>query len=205
MVKFVETERPATRDAPLADALLANRPLADVAETLPVVRPACGLAAAHSTDPLSFLSLSTDSVTHAYPEAPLAVSGSASVGDVLQLMRAQKGSCVLVCDDDGQLAGIFTERDALAWMANPCAPSRNIRELMTGQPTQLAPDTSVGAAIETMSEGGYRHLQIVDGAGHPQGVLAVRGIVHYLVDHFPETIYTLPPEPGKKPSDRDGA
>ncbi|HMO87287.1 MAG TPA: CBS domain-containing protein, partial [Lacipirellulaceae bacterium] len=78
-------------------------------------------------------------------------------------------------------------------------------EQLGAPPTQLAPDTSVGAAIETMSEGGYRHLQIVDGAGHPQGVLAVRGIVHYLVDHFPETIYTLPPEPGKKPSDRDGA
>ena len=44
----------------------------------------------------------------------------------------------------------------------------------------------------------------LDAAGAPTGVAAVRGIVHYLVDHFPETIYTLPPEPGKKPSERDG-
>ena len=62
----------------------------------------------------------------------------------------------------------------------------------------------MGPAIETMSEGGYRHLPIVDDSGVPTGVAAVRGIVHYLVDHFPETIYTLPPEPGKKPSERDG-
>jgi CBS domain-containing protein len=154
---------------------------------------------------VSFLSLSTDPVTQAYPETPLAVSGDATVGDVLQLMRAQKGSCVLVCEDDGKLAGIFTERDALRWMTEAAPSSMNIRELMTPNPARLESTTSVGQAIETMSEGGYRHLPIVDAQNVPQGVLAVRGIVHYLVEHFPETIYTLPPEPGKKPSDRDGA
>lgn len=154
---------------------------------------------------MSFLSLSTDSVSQAYPDTPLAVSGTATVGDVVQLMRAQKGSCVLVLDDDGMLAGIFTERDALHWMADAGAASINIRELMTPEPARLAAKTSVGEAISTMAEGGYRHLPIVDDKDVPQGVVAVRGIVHYLVDHFPETIYTLPPEPGKKPSDRDGA
>ncbi len=154
---------------------------------------------------MSFLSLSTDPVSQAYPDTPLAVSGDATVGDVMQLMRAQKGSCVLVCDDGGKLAGIFTERDALQWMAEAGSTATNIREAMTPEPARLAAKTSVGQAIETMSEGGYRHLPIVDDKEAPQGVVAVRGIVHYLVEHFPETIYTLPPEPGKKPSDRDGA
>ncbi len=153
---------------------------------------------------MSFLSLSTDPVSQAYPDEPLVVTSAATVGDVMQLMRAQKGSCVLICDDDGKLAGIFTERDALRWMAEPGSPSANIREMMTPNPARLESKTSVGTAIETMAEGGYRHLPIVDEAGVPTGVAAVRGIVHYLVDHFPETIYTLPPEPGKKPSERDG-
>jgi CBS domain-containing protein len=153
---------------------------------------------------VSFLSLSTDPVSQAYPDDPLAVSGDATVGDVVQLMRAQKGSCVLVCDDDGKLAGIFTERDAMRWMATAGSTATNIREAMTADPAKLEADASVGFAIEMMAEGGYRHLPIVDAAGAPTGVAAVRGIVHYLVDHFPETIYTLPPEPGKKPSERDG-
>jgi CBS domain-containing protein len=153
---------------------------------------------------VSFLSLSTDPVTQAYPDDPLAVSGDATVGDVMQLMRAQKGSCVLVCNDDGSLAGIFTERDALRWMAEAGSTTTNIREVMTADPAKLEAKTPVGHAIEMMSEGGYRHLPIVDDAGVPTGIAAVRGIVHYLVDHFPETIYTLPPEPGKKPSERDG-
>jgi CBS domain-containing protein len=123
----------------------------------------------------------------------------------MQLMRAQRGSCVLVCDDDGKLAGIFTERDALRWMAEAGSPQASIRDEMTAEPARLEAKVSVGLAIETMAEGGYRHLPVVDEAGVPTGVVAVRGIVHYLVDHFPETIYTLPPEPGRKPSEREGA
>jgi CBS domain-containing protein len=165
-------------------------------------RPSSGACASHRN--VSFLSLSTDPVTQAYPDAPLAVSADATVGEVIQLMRAQKGSCALICNDDGKLAGIFTERDALRWMSDSGLPGMSIRDAMTADPTRLRSRDSVGVAIETMAEGGYRHLPIVDDDGVPSGVAAVRGIVHYLVDHFPETIYTLPPEPGKKPSERDG-
>jgi CBS domain-containing protein len=154
---------------------------------------------------VSFLSLSTDPVTDAFPDPSLAVSGDATVGDVMQLMRAQRGSCVLVCSDDGALEGIFTERDALRWMTEGGATQTNIREVMTPRPAHLAAKATVDQAIRAMSEGGYRHLPILDDAGVPQGVVAVRGIVHYLVDHFPNTIYTLPPEPGNRASDREGA
>ncbi len=153
---------------------------------------------------VSFLSLSTDPVTQAFPDQPLAVSGDATVGDVMQLMRTERGSCALICTDQG-LEGIFTERDALKWMAENGSPQTNICELMTKAPAHLAATDSVGHAIETMSEGGYRHLPLLDAKGVPQGVVAVRGIVHYLVEHFPDTIYTLPPEPDMKPSSRDGA
>lgn len=158
---------------------------------------------------MSFLSLSTDPVTQAFPDEPLAVSGDATVGDVLQLMRTQRGSCALICEGD-VVEGIFTERDALKWMAggdsaNTGSTSTNIRKLMTPKPAFLKPTESVGQAIERMSEGGYRHLPILDESGAPQGVVAVRGIVHYLVEHFPDTIYTLPPEPDMKSSSRDGA
>lgn len=159
---------------------------------------------------MSFLSLSTDLVTQAYPDQPLAVSGDATVGEVVELLRAQRGSCVLVCTDGagdckGQVEGIFTERDALRWMAAGQSPDLNIRQVMTAQPTMLEDQATVGQAIELMTAGDYRHLPIVDGKQSPLGVVAVGGIVHYLVDHFPQTIYTLPPEPGKSPSSREGA
>jgi hypothetical protein len=56
-----------------------------------------------------------------------------------------------------------------------------------------------------MAEGGYRHLPMIDGEGRPTGVMAVHGIVHYLVDHFPATVYNLPPDPKATTKEREGA
>jgi CBS domain-containing protein len=55
-----------------------------------------------------------------------------------------------------------------------------------------------------MEEGGYRHLPVVDQAGRPLGVLSVKRIVHYLVEHFPSTIYNLPPDPNAFPRRAEG-
>jgi len=45
----------------------------------------------------------------------------------------------------------------------------------------------------------------VDEAGRPVGVLSVKRIVHYLAEHFPATVYNLPPDPGVVPQEREGA
>jgi CBS domain-containing protein len=151
------------------------------------------------------LSLTTETVMAAYPEQPLIVAPDATVGEVLQLMRAQKTGSVLICDNS-KLAGIFTDRDALRWMADPTvAISEPISKLMTANPATLPADTTVGAAIQKMSVGRYRHLPILDDATCPMGMASVYGIVHYLVDHFPQTIYTLYPQPGQVSAEREGA
>lgn len=156
------------------------------------------------------LSLSADTVTAAYPDEPLLVSPDATIREVMQLLRTEKGSSVLVCDDSG-VVGIYTERDALASMdaaanGQPDAMlDRKVTEVMTAKPVSVNTSTTVGDAIKTMSDGGYRNLPMVDGKDQPKGVVAVHGIVHYLVDHFPSTIYNLPPDPRSAPSEREGA
>jgi CBS domain-containing protein len=171
------------------------------------------------------LSLSTETVMAAYPEKPLIVAPDATVGGVLELMRAQKTGSVLICDG-GKLAGIFTDRDALRWMANQASAGQAIAgqagngqtasiptigadepisKLMTADPKSLPADTTVGEAIQQMSIGRYRHVPIIDDTSCPSGVASVYGIVHYLVDHFPQTIYNLPPQPGQVPAEREGA
>ena len=59
--------------------------------------------------------------------------------------------------------------------------------------------------IRRMEQGGYRHLPVVDEANRPVGILSVRRIVHYLVEHFPSTVYNLPPDPRTFPQEREGA
>ena len=151
-----------------------------------------------------FLSLDSDPVGSAYPDQPLATTPNATVADVLQLLRAQNTGAVLICDED-QLQGIFTERDALRFMAEGADLSELISKVMSRKLVTISATETVAAAIRKMSAGGYRHLPIVDSAGRPTGVVAVHGIVHYLVDHFPETIYNLPPQPRVAQSEREGA
>ena len=160
------------------------------------------------------LSLSTESVSAAYPEEPTYVTPTAPLGDVIQLFAAQQTGSVLVCEDgaDGtNLLGIFTERDALRCMAavsdgsRPKLMSQPVSTVMSTELTTLSSDTSVSEAIQRMSQGGFRHLPVVDETGTPTGMENVYGIVHYLVDHFPQTVYNLPPNPQSIPSEREGA
>ena len=72
-------------------------------------------------------------------------------------------------------------------------------------PVTLRGNDTVGKAIGLMSTGGFRRLPIVDGEGKIQGVLKVSGILHYLVEHFPKVVYTLPPAPHHKTVTREGA
>jgi CBS domain-containing protein len=150
------------------------------------------------------LSLDSEGIGSAYPDQPLAATVTDSVGQVLQLLRAQRTGAMLICEGE-KLVGIFTERDALKLMARDADFSTPVGEVMSREPATVLSTATVGQAIRVMSEGFYRHLPIVDDHGRPTGVVAVHGIVHYLVDHFPETVYNLPPDPKAAPKAREGA
>lgn len=156
------------------------------------------------------LSLNVERIAAAYPEQPLLISTESTVSEALQLMRAHRSGSVLAygvaTPGAGEtLAGIFTERDALRWLAAGRSLSTSISEAMTPAPECVGAEATVGETIERMSSRGFRHLPILDATGHATGIAGVRGIVHYLVEHFPATIYTLPPDPGKSPAEREGA
>jgi len=150
------------------------------------------------------LSLASEGVGSAYPDQPLATTVDATAADALQLLRAQRTGAILVCDGP-KLVGIFTERDALRLMASGGDMKVSIADVMSSPPATIPTSATVGDAIQTMAEGGYRHLPMVDPQGRPAGVLAVHGIVHFLVDHFPATVYNLPPNPKTATKEREGA
>lgn len=150
------------------------------------------------------LSLSSESVGATQPDPPLATTPDESLANVLGLLRAQKQAAVLVCDGP-KLVGIFTERDALKLLATGADLSAPVSTAMSTTLMTIADDTTVGAAIQLMSEGGYRHLPVVDADRTPSGVVAVRGIVHYLVEHFPDAVYTQSPTGDRPHAEREGA
>ena len=148
--------------------------------------------------------LRTESVARLRPTAPWQITPEQTVADAVALMRQKSVGCVLVCQA-GRIVGIFTERDLLRRVLALGKPlTQNIKECMTPLPVTVHPKDSINAAIRLMEEGGYRHLPVVDD-GKPVGILSVKRIVHYLVEHFPSAVYNLPPDPQTAGRDREGA
>lgn len=149
------------------------------------------------------LNLTTESVTEASPLEPICVAPQTTVREVFERLKGEGRGSILVCRD-GALVGIFTERDALRIMARGGNLDAPIEAVMVRQPATIDAQATVAAAIQQMSSGGYRRLPIVDRGHKPLGVVQVSGIVHYLVEHFPKTIYNQPPVPHPVMQQREG-
>jgi CBS domain-containing protein len=148
--------------------------------------------------------LKVESVSRLQPNPPLQVRPEQTVAEAVALMRREKVGCLLVCADD-RVVGILTERDLLRRVMALSKPlTLPVAECMTPNPVTVHSKEPIGAAVRRMEEGGYRHLPVVDD-GKPVGVLSVKRIVHYLVEHFPCTVYNLPPNPGAIQHEREGA
>jgi signal-transduction protein with cAMP-binding, CBS, and nucleotidyltransferase domain len=149
--------------------------------------------------------LKTEPVSRLYPTQPWIVQRTQTVADAVKLMREKRVGCVLVCDAQRRIVGIFTERDLLRRVLSVGkALSLPIEECMTPNPITVHPRDSIGCAIKHMQKGGYRHLPVVIDE-KPVGILSVKRIVHYLVEHFPGMVYNLPPHPQPIQPQREGA
>ena len=149
-------------------------------------------------------SLNTEPLRQVVTRDPICLDPRAPVREAFERMKEQQRGGVLICRE-GRLTGIFTERDALALMADGADLSVPVEQVMTPDPVALSEQDSVGAAIARMARGGYRRLPIVDDAGRPVGFVKVGSILHFLVDHFPATVYNLPPAPHHSTVAREGA
>jgi CBS domain-containing protein len=149
--------------------------------------------------------LKIDSVARLQPTPPLRIEPDRPVADAVALMRQESVGCLLVCEK-GQLVGIFTERDLMRRvLAENLSLDTPVAAVMTPRPVVVHAKQSIGAAVHKMEEGGYRHLPVLDEADRPLGVLSVKRIVHYLVEHYTSTVYNLPPNPAAVSQIREGA
>jgi CBS domain-containing protein len=146
-----------------------------------------------------------ESVSRLHPTPPLRISPAQTVAQAVALMRQAQVGCLLVCEGE-QMVGILTERDLMRRVLAPGkALTHPVSECMTRNPVVVHRKEPIAAAVRRMEEGGYRHLPVVDEAERLVGVLSVKQIVHYLLEHFPTTVYNLPPALDVVQQDREGA
>jgi len=118
------------------------------------------------------------------PKPPLLVKDSATLRDALEVLQANKVGCVIITDDKGKIAGIFSERDVVLKIClnDIDLDTTCITEYMTHNPSTTEMTATMAYALNMMSHGGYRHLPIVDETNCPLGIISVKDIVDYLVD-----------------------
>ncbi len=150
------------------------------------------------------LNLDSDTIMQVHFAEPLRVAPTDSTESVLRRMKELRDGGAVVCVD-GKLAGIFTERDALRVLAEQSDLQAPISQFMSSEPASIQSNESVGTAIRSMSRGGYRRLPIIDEANTVVGIVKVSHILHYMVEHFPEFVYNLPPTSKHRMQEREGA
>lgn len=89
---------------------------------------------------------------------------------------AEKKIGALLVVENGHIAGIFTERDALnKVLATSLDPDVTLlSQVMVRDPQTIRADKPLGYALYMMSEGGFRHVPVVDAGGAPIGMVSAR-------------------------------
>ncbi|KAJ2159549.1 hypothetical protein GGF46_002958 [Coemansia sp. RSA 552] len=107
---------------------------------------------------------------------PVIVGPKTPVMEIARLMRAARVTASLVVDDDtGAIAGIFTSKDiVLRVIAAGLDPRTcSVVRVMTPHPDTVDPSTSLIDALKRMYERHYLNLPIVDEAGEVLGLVDV--------------------------------
>lgn len=98
-----------------------------------------------------------------------------SVRDACRLMTEKSIGAVLVVEGR-QIAGIFTERDALNKIlsGNRDPDTTLLAEVMVRDPQTITADKPLAYALYIMADGGFRHVPVVDADGSPLGMVSAR-------------------------------
>jgi CBS domain-containing protein len=92
-----------------------------------------------------------------------------------RLMAENRIGAMLIVENN-KILGIFTERDALnKVLATGIDPdTTKLAQVMVSDPMTIRGDKPLGFALAMMSDGGFRHVPVVDDNGAPLGMVSAR-------------------------------
>ena len=119
---------------------------------------------------------------------PCTVAMGTPVSEAIDLMQKGRFGCVLIVDEQEQLAGIITERDLLVHIDEVRAHPDKVRvdDIMTPSPESLRPNDSMAFALNLMHLGHFRHIPLLIGESdedegvYPASVISSKDIANYV-------------------------
>lgn len=115
-----------------------------------------------------------------------------TVYHALMLMANHNIGAVIVVDDEGQMVGIFTERDyarKVVLMGRTSLETK-LSEIMTRDVLAINPETSLEECMSLMSRWHIRHLPVVQ-EGKMIDIVSMRDVVEAIISNREDTIQDL--------------
>jgi CBS domain-containing protein len=107
-------------------------------------------------------------------QTPVTAPAAMTVRTAAAIMKERRVGAMMVVEQ-GQLVGVFTERDALCRVVaeGRDATITTLGDVMTANPRTVSPDAAFSSALELMHENRFRHVPVVEN-GQPIGMVSVR-------------------------------
>jgi CBS domain-containing protein len=121
-------------------------------------------------------------------QAAIVCAPKTTVADAARIMKQHSVGALMVVDE-GELVGIFTERDALFRVIAEGLDPKTVRvvAVMTRNPVTIHPEKPFADALHLMHESGFRHVPVVAN-GHAIGMISARDALGPELEDF---IYEL--------------
>ena len=138
-----------------------------------------------------------DSVTLLETKDFVCIRPDTPLSEAIERMKKDEGGCAIVCNEDGSVTGIFTERDLLNKIVGEQVDMNSpVSNYMSSTVQTLTTDATIGDAVRLMDEKSYRNIPLVKD-GQLIGSISVFDLITYLAESYPKETMNLPPVPAQ--------
>ena len=130
-----------------------------------------------------------------------------TIRQVCDALTAQSLGAAVCVDEAGQPVGMFNEKLLIRVLSqNLDAMDAPVGEHMTTNVVCVLATDTIDTLIATMQERKLRWVCVVDESGKAIALTGLRGVMEYVVDHFPRCVFSQPVRANKLSMEhREGA
>ncbi len=116
------------------------------------------------------------------PTSCVSVTKDTTLAEAVETMRAEWIGCLLIVNEQGELSGIFTERDVLTKVTGQVSDltRQTVAQIMTHDPETVKRGHLLAHALHRIMVGDIRYLPVIDDDRRIVGVVSSRDIICYI-------------------------
>lgn len=112
----------------------------------------------------------------------VSVKPDRTLDEAIHLLAEKSIGALVVCDADGNLAGIISERDIMRALARSGAASLDapVARFMTATVVTCSRQNTIEEVMDLMTEGRFRHVPVMED-GHLVGLVSIGDVVKHRI------------------------